>query len=102
MRRVVSLCLPTWPTDRLRGRLGSAAPPPDAPLVIVGSDGRKRLVTAADSAAQALGLRPGIAATQAHALVPGLIVHVQQHSGIKAGCLERRTWRLPQSPSPQH
>ena len=75
MRRVVSLYLPTWPTDRLRRRLGSAAPPPDAPLVIVRREGRKRIVMAADPAAQALGLRPGLAATQAHALVPGLIVH---------------------------
>ena len=43
--------------------------------MIVGREGRKRIVTAADSAAQALGLRPGLAATQAHALVPGLVVH---------------------------
>lgn len=44
-------------------------------MVIVGRQGRKRVITAADPAAQALGLRPGLAATQAHALVPGLIVY---------------------------
>ena len=29
MRRVVSLYLPGWPTDRLRRKLGSTAPPPE-------------------------------------------------------------------------
>ena len=31
------------------------------------------IVTAANAAARALGLHPGMAATQAHALVPGLL-----------------------------
>lgn len=36
MRRVVSLSLPTWPTDRLRRTAGTAAPPPGEPLVLSG------------------------------------------------------------------
>ena len=36
MRRVVSLYLPTWPTDRLRRRLGKDAPPAEVPVVMVG------------------------------------------------------------------
>src|SRR5690348_710946 len=72
MRRVVSLFLPTWATDRLRRRLDSTAPPPEVPLVLIGREGRQRVVTAVDRAAQGLGLYPGMAATQAQALVPGL------------------------------
>jgi protein ImuB len=75
MKRVISLYLPTWPTDRLRRHLGALAPPAEVPLVMIGREGRRRVVTAADAAALALGLRPGMVATQAHALVPSLITH---------------------------
>jgi protein ImuB len=74
MRRVVSLWLPTWPTDRVRRKLGAAAPPAEAPLVLIGRDGRRRVVLAADRAAHRAGLRAGMAATEVQALVPGLIV----------------------------
>lgn len=74
MPRVVSLFLPTWPTDRIRRRGGDAAPPPDQPFILVGSDGRRRIVTAVDGIAQAAGLRVGMAATQAQVLLPGVIV----------------------------
>lgn len=40
--------------------------------MLVGRDRRRRIVTACNPAARALGLRPSMAATQAHALVPGL------------------------------
>jgi len=55
--------------------LRSAAPPAEAPLVLVGRDGRRRVVLAADAAAQRAGLRVGMPATKAQALVPGLIVN---------------------------
>jgi protein ImuB len=74
MQRVVSLFLPTWPTDRVRRKLGTAAPPAEAPLVLIGREGRRRVVLAADTAARQAGLRAGMPATQAQALVPGLIV----------------------------
>ena len=48
MARVVSLFLPTWPTDRVRRKAGDAAPPGEAPLVLVGHDGRRRVVVGAD------------------------------------------------------
>ncbi|MGO9233919.1 MAG: Y-family DNA polymerase [Methylocella sp.] len=74
MPRVVSLFLPTWSTDRIRRQLGAAAPPAEAPLVLIGRDGRRRVVLAADRAAQAAGLRVGMPVTKAQALTPGLIV----------------------------
>jgi protein ImuB len=74
MRRVVSLFLPTWSTDRVRRKLGTAAPPAEAPLVLVGHEGRRRVVLAADAAAHRAGLRIGMPATKAQALVPGLII----------------------------
>ena len=94
MRRVVSLCLPTWPTDRLARRLGSAALPPDTPLVMVGREGRRRVVTAANAAARALGLRIGLAATQAQALVPGLIVHDAAPAADAAALDQLALWAL--------
>ena len=42
MPRVVSLFLPTWSTDRVRRKLGDAAPPAEAPLVLIGREGRRR------------------------------------------------------------
>ena len=43
--------------------------------MLIGWDGRRRIVWAADTAALALGLRPGMVATQAQALVPGLVTY---------------------------
>ena len=71
MPRVVSLFLPTWSTDRLRRTLGDAAPPPDTPLVLIGREGRRRVVLAADAAARRAGLRVGMSVTKAQALVFG-------------------------------
>lgn len=64
-----------WPTDRFRRKSGAAAPPPETPLVLIGRDGRRRVVLATDAAAHAAGLRIGMPASKAQALVPGLIVH---------------------------
>src|ERR1019366_5602725 len=74
MARVVSLFLPSWPTDRLRRTLGAAAPPVEAPLVLTGRDGRRRVVLALNAAARRAGLRTGMPAAKAQALLPGLIM----------------------------
>jgi protein ImuB len=74
MTRVVSLFLPTWSTDRVRRKGGDAAPPAEAPLILIGREGNRRVVLAADGAAQAAGLRPGVPVTKAQVLVPGLVV----------------------------
>ena len=41
MRRVVSLFLPAWSTDRVSRTLGGAAPLAEAPLVLTGRKGRR-------------------------------------------------------------
>ncbi|WP_449256018.1 DUF6504 family protein [Bosea sp. (in: a-proteobacteria)] len=74
MTRVVSLFLPSWSIDRLRRKAGEEAPPPEVPLVLIGRDGNRRVVLAADAAARAAGLWPGMPATKAQVLVPGLAV----------------------------
>jgi protein ImuB len=74
MTRVVSLFLPTWSTDRLRRKAGDAAPPAEAPLVLIGREGSRRVVLAADAAALAVGLRIGMPVAKAQVLVPGLVI----------------------------
>jgi len=70
MRRVVSVWLPHWATDRLR-RSGAM---PSQPMMTTLHDGRRRVIGAADGAAQALGLQPGVALARATAVVSGLTV----------------------------
>ena len=72
MHRVISVYLPTWPTDRLRRLPAGAALPPDVPLVLKGSDGRRRVVTAVDAFAQSLGICSGMPVAKAQALVNDL------------------------------
>src|SRR5580704_16911868 len=74
MTRVISVCLPTLSTDRVRRKAADTVPPPETPLILVGRDGRRRVVLAADAAAQAAGLRVGMPATKAQALVQGLLI----------------------------
>ena len=98
MRRVVSLFLPTWPTDRLRRQKGHGAPALDEPLVIAGHDGRRRVVMAADHAAQALGVRSGLPLAEAQARVPGL--HVATHDPAVCGAVQiQATGRSKNRPS---
>jgi protein ImuB len=94
MRRVVSLFLPTWSTDRVRRKLGSAAPPAEAPLVLIGREGRRRVVLAADAAAQRAGLCVGMPATKAQALVPGLIVKDADPAGDVEALDRLALWAL--------
>ena len=68
MRRVVSLYLPTWPTDRIRRRTGE--PPRHEPLVTVHTIGSRRLIRSACAAAQELGLHPGMTLAQARRSCP--------------------------------
>jgi protein ImuB len=75
MRRVVSLFLPHWSTDRLRRKsvkpqADGAAPAP--PLVTAIPDHGRRIVAAVDAQARAHGIAPGITITKARAFAPEL------------------------------
>jgi len=96
MRRIVSLYLPTWPTDRFRRRYGT--PPADEPLVTAMKEGSRRLVAAVDAAAHALGLRPGITVAHAKALVPGLHVVEATPEEDAAMLTELARWCIGYSP----
>jgi primosomal replication protein N'' len=50
MRRVISLFLPRWPSDRLR-RLKRDVPPRDSPLVTAMMEGQRRILASVDEAA---------------------------------------------------
>jgi protein ImuB len=98
MKRVVSLYLPTWPTDRLRRKMGAAAPDASLPLVLVSQTGWRREVTAANAAAVRAGLRVGMPATKAQALVKELVIH-HADPVADAEALERlAAWALRYSP----
>ena len=78
---------------------GDAAPPPEAPLVLIVRDGSRRLVQAANAAALAAGLRVGTPATKAQALVPGLLVE-EANPAADAQELERLAIWLHQREAP--
>lgn len=60
--------------------------------MLVGTDGRRRVIHAACAAARALGLRPGLAAAQAQVLVPGLVTHPADLDGDLAGLQRLAAW----------
>jgi protein ImuB len=64
-QRLLSLWLRRLPTDRI-ARLRKVS----APLVVYGKRGNAELLTAADDAAERLGLSPGVALAQARAMHP--------------------------------
>jgi protein ImuB len=78
----------------VRRNLGDAAPPVETPLVLIGREGRRRVVLAADAAALRAGLRVGMVATKAQALVSNLVV-MDAEPEADAQALERLAiWAL--------
>jgi protein ImuB len=69
MRRVISLFLPRWPSDRLR-RVSGDAPARDKPVVTALMQGQRRVLASVDDAAERLGLACGMTVTHAQSLVP--------------------------------
>lgn len=49
--------------------------PPEVPLILKGSDGRRRVVLEADRAAEALGIHIGMPVAKAQVLVADLVIH---------------------------
>jgi len=97
MRRVVSLFLPTWPTDRLR-RHGHAGLPVEQPLITRAHDGRRMVIAAADAAAWRQGLRPAMPLAHAMAMVPGLVVVDADPEGDRRALPDLAAWCLHCSP----
>jgi protein ImuB len=109
MRRVVSLWLPAWPTDRLRkqdappnGALPNGALPdgalPDGALVTATHDGRKRVIAAVDAIAAQSGLYPGMPVAQGQALVPDLTVMEARPEEDAAALRRLAGWCLRYAP----
>lgn len=74
MPRVASLCLPNLSVDRLRRIGAKSGAPHDLPLILVHRAGQRMTIASACPAAGALGLRTGMALTEARMLVPDLDV----------------------------
>ena len=86
MRRVVSVFLPNFQTDRqLSDRV---IPRSDSPLVVAAHDGRRQVLAGVCPAGRALGLRPGMALAHAQAMLPGLVV-ADADPAADAACLLR-------------
>ncbi len=62
--------------------------------MIAGRDGRRRAVAAADRAAQALGVRPGLALAQAQARVPDLHIEPADPAADAAALARLALWAL--------
>ena len=60
--------------------------------MLIGRAGAKRVVTAADAAARAAGLDPGMPLTQARALVPGLMTAAAEPAEDAAGLEQLALW----------
>jgi len=94
MPRVVSIYLPRLPIDRIRRDNPSV--PADQPLVVVAKSGAKRWLSAIDANAAKIGLRVGMPAAKAQALVQGLMM-VDADPVADASKLEQLTvWALSQ------
>ncbi len=123
MRRVMSLWLPRWPTDRLRraaaradrvdpqprspspcplperrgferkrGGGGGKASEGESPLVTAVTIGSRRLVAAANDAALAVGIVPGLPLADAQAFLPGLAVRAADAPGDAAALRRLAEW----------
>jgi protein ImuB len=81
-----------WPTDRWRRQQGTAAPDSRQAVVTRSHDGRRWVIGAADAAARAMGLRPGMPVAQAQAMRPDLTVIDADAAGDAAGLRDVAAW----------
>ncbi|MGB6936626.1 MAG: hypothetical protein WBE14_07995 [Xanthobacteraceae bacterium] len=97
MRRVISLYLPHWPTDRLR-RVSKDAPPRDKPLVTAIMQGQKRVLASVDAAAAQLDLSSGMTVTHAQSLIPDLDVVDATPEDDEGALIRLALWCIKYSP----
>jgi protein ImuB len=86
--------LPRWPIDRRRNQLRK----PDRPFVLALSVGNRRLVSAVNAAAEALGIAPGLPLADARALHPALAVAEADLAGDAAALRRLAQWCNRYSP----
>ena len=97
MRRVISVWLNRFTTDRLtrsrwRGQTAPYAPWRDRPLATVAAQAGAFRIAAANAAAQAAGVDPGLSLPDARAVVPALKV-VEADEAVDQTCLSHLvTW----------
>src|SRR5216684_3170967 len=89
MRRVMSLWLPSWPTDRLLRASRASAEKPFVTAISVGS---RRLVAASGAAASSCGIMPGLPLADAQAYCPGLVVFEADPGGDAAALRRLAEW----------
>lgn len=80
MTRVISVCLPLWPIDRRRRQADNTASA-EAPLILAGRVGNRRVITAACELAIGQGLRIGMPVSKAQAIIPDLRVEAADPMG---------------------
>ncbi len=97
MRRVISLYLPRWPSDRLR-RTRKDVCTRDKPLVTALMQGQRRVIVSTDDAAEALGLARGMTVTHAQSLVPDLCVIDATPDDDNDALLRLAVWCVKYSP----
>lgn len=81
-----------WPIDRLRRQ--ADAPSAEAPLILAGRIGNRRVVTAACDLAQGLGLRVGMPVSKAQAQVPDLRIEQADPRADQQGLERLALWLL--------
>jgi protein ImuB len=102
MRRVISLWLPRFATQRRRPSAPAASPasgaPADAgdgesrPLALVSGEGGRQALTAVDARAAAAGLAPGLPLAEARAQLPELDVQPADPDGDAAALKRLAAW----------
>jgi protein ImuB len=92
-RRILSLWLPSWPTDLVHRRRAV-----DRALVAVASEGGRRVVLAVDRVAALGGLAPGMTLADARAVLPDLVAVEADPAGDAAALARLADWCLRFSP----
>jgi protein ImuB len=95
MRRVISVWLPTLPTDRIKRR---EPDPPDAARVTITQAANSRILASVDQAAAAAGLQPGMTFTQARIYLPGLLAYPADPDGDAQELRRLADWSLRYAP----
>ena len=97
MRRVISLYLPHWSSDRLRrARREFAAR--DKPLVTAMMQGQRRILASVDDAAARLGLSVGMTVTHTQSLISDLTVVEATLEEDEAALFRLALWCIEYSP----